>query len=156
MINSLKAYNMNLNELIQPEQSRNQAADRGAVLNDSPKILISESAGTLKTNAANINSVQVDISPIWYEVAGQINLKNATGNEVADLSSTLFQAGAITFEDHINLSFQKDPATDEKRNFLAHWQEQQEDALHRGAVHEELNDIIRIQSILGYVDSLDA
>lgn len=146
---------MNLNELIHPEQNRNHVHDRGTVLSDSEKTLIPDSSLSPKTDAANTNSVQVDISPIWSEVASEIDLKNATGDEVSDLSASLFQAGAITFEDHINLSFQKDTASDEKKNFLAHWQEQQEDALHRGAVHEELNDIIRIQSILGYVDSLN-
>jgi len=155
MMNSLRAYNMNLNELIHPEQNRNHVGDRGAVLNDNQKTLINDSTATQKTDAANTNSVQIDISPIWNEVAGQIDLRNATGNEVSDLSAALFQAGAITFEDHINLSFQKG-AADEKKDFIAHWREQQEDALHHGAVHEELNDIIRIQSILGYVDSLQA
>ncbi len=151
---SVRAYNMNLKQLIHPDLNQNSVQDRATLLNDNQKILKAEIGAPSNPDTANTASVQVDISPVWSEVAGSVNLKNATGAEVATLSDALFKAGAITFEDHINLSFQKDPANDERIDFLAHWQSEQENAIHRGAHHEDLNDIIRIQSILGYVDSL--
>ena len=152
---SIRAYNMNLKELIHPDLNQNSVQDHAALLNDNQKTLKAENSVPSNPAAANKASVQVDISPVWSEVAGSVDLKNATGTEVATLSDALFKAGAITFEDHINLSFQKDPATDERTDFIAHWQSEQENAIHRGAHHEDLNDIIRIQSILGYVDSLN-
>ena len=81
-------------------------------------------------------------------------MKNATADEVATLSAALFKEGAISFEDHVSLSFAKKPDSDEKINFVDHWQERQEVAVRQGASHNDLNDIIRIQSILSYVDSL--
>ena len=153
-MNSVRAYNMNLKDLIYPELNHDHVRDHGVVINDHPKPPKANNDVTASGDMANDSSVQVDISPIWKQVAGSIDLKNATASEVADLSSALFKAGAITFEDHINLSFQKDESSDEKTDYIAHWQAEQQKATHRGAVHEELNDIVRIQSILGYVDSL--
>ena len=110
---------------------------------------------TLESEPKTPEFVKVDLSPIWQDVAGTINLKDATADEVAVLSSKLFKAGAITFEDHVSLSFAKNPDNDQKMNFIDHWQERQEEAVRQGASHDDLNDIIRVQSILGFVDSFD-
>ncbi|MDG1439097.1 MAG: hypothetical protein P8P98_08950, partial [Emcibacteraceae bacterium] len=98
--------------------------------------------------------VEIDISPIWQEVASSIDLKDASADEVATMSTKLFKAGAISFEDHVSLSFAKNPDNDDKINFINHWKERQEEAVLQGAAHDDLNDIIRIQSVLGYVDGL--
>ena len=153
-MNSIRAYNMNLKELTQPELKQSSVKDHSVVLNDNQEILKAENTSLSQHDGVNAPSVQVDVSPIWSEVAGRIDLKNATGNEVATLSDALFNAGAITFEDHINLSFQKHQDNEDRTDYIAYWQSEQENAIHHGAHHEDLNDIIRIQSILGYVDSL--
>ncbi len=151
---SVRAYNMNLNELIHPEQSRTPVRDQNVVTNDNQKSLKIDNEVINLFNAKDDGGVFIDISPVWNRVAQKIDLHNATMSEVADLSATLFNEGAITFEDHINLSFQKDPFSTEKKDIIAYWNEQQERVIEQGAMHDELNDIIRIQSILGYVDSL--
>lgn len=151
---SVRAYNMNLKELIHLEQSRPQARDQNTVTNDNQKTLKVENSVVTLFDSANEEGVFVDISPVWQRVARKIDLHNATISEVADLSATLFNEGAITFEDHINLSFQKDPFNSDRTDVIAYWDDQQEKVIQRGALHHELNDIIRIQSILSYVDSL--
>lgn len=153
-MNSVRAYNMNLNELIRNDD-HDRIEDQRQVssgLRNIPKADNDDSRAIGRVSDAE--SVQIDISPIWQEVSFGINLRNASGNEVAKLSSKLFEAGAITFEDHIQLSFIDGADVEKKTDFIAHWKERQEDAIHQGAVHEELNDIIRIQSILGFVDNL--
>lgn len=153
-MNNVRAYNMNLKDLIFSDSSRSHVREQDALQNKSDKTL--EAGNDVEaTNApAEAGSVQVDISPVWKEAAANIDLKNATANEVAALSASLYKAAAITFEDHVNLSFQQNSDSDEKINFISHWNERQESAISQGADHETLNDIIRIQSILGYVDSL--
>lgn len=151
---SVRAYNMNLKQLIQPQQEQETVQDRTVVTNDNHEILKAEAEMTPLFDNAGDDGVYVDISPVWKRAARKIDLHNATTSEVADLSAALFNEGAITFEDHINLSFQKDPFSTEKKDILAYWDEQQERVIEQGAMHHELNDIIRIQSILGYVDSL--
>ncbi len=157
-MNSVRAYNMNLNELIRNDSHNldnlNTVRDQDRLSNETNPPLKADNDDVAPSSAGDKGGVHVDISPIWKEVAGKINLKSASGNEVSGLSAALFNAGAITFEDHVNLSFQDTSDADEKLDYIAHWQKRQEDAIHRGAMHEELNDIIRIQSILGYVDSL--
>mgnify|MGYP006945858395 FL=1 len=145
---------MNLKELTQPDLKQNSVSDHSVVLNDNQKILKDKHNSRSEHEGVNASSVQVDVSPIWAKVADRIDLKNATGEEVATLSDALFNAGAITFEDHINLSFQKNQNDEGPTDYIAYWQTEQENAIHHGAHHEDLNDIIRIQSILGYVDSL--
>ncbi|MBL4601150.1 MAG: hypothetical protein JKY84_00240 [Emcibacteraceae bacterium] len=153
-MNSIRAYNMNLKELIHSEQNQNHAHNNGMVVSDTRKSQNTNNVVAQSKGASNENSVQVDIAPVWKQVSENIDLRNAAPSEVVDLSAGLFKAGAITFEDHINLSFQKDPLNDQKINVISYWQTEQENAIHRGAVHEDLNDIVRIQSILSYVDSL--
>ncbi len=151
---SVRAYNMNLKQLIQPHQEQETVQDQTVITNDNQEILKIDNDVLTLFDSADDGGVYVDISPVWKRVARKIDLRNATTSEVADLSATLFNEGAITFEDHVNLSFQKDPFSTEKTDILAFWEDQQERVIQRGAMHEELNDIIRIQSILGYVDSL--
>ncbi len=108
-----------------------------------------------KNNKINqSDGVYVDISPAWKEAAERIDVTNSTADEIAAISSILFNAKAITFEDHVNLSFQSDPTDEKKKNHINFWQHRQEDAINHGASRDELNDIIRIQSILNFVDSL--
>lgn len=51
---------------------------------------------------------RVSLSPMWAEAAADINVKDATSEEIASLSKRLYEAGAITFEDHVELSFNAD------------------------------------------------
>lgn len=153
-MNSVRAYNMNLNELIQPSNNRELIRDQSPLLNDVNKpAQIDDNLVSANQNDAD-DSVKVDISPVWKEAAGKINLGSATADEVAVLSTSLFNANAITFEDHINLNFQTNSKDGDKIDFIEYWNTRQEDAIHQGAAHSELNDIVRIQSILSYVDSL--
>ena len=145
---------MNLKDLILSDSTRPQMDEQSALQNKSEKPLIAGNDTSASNASEETNAVQINISPAWKETAGQIDLKYATANEVATLSANLYKAGAITFEDHVNLSFQKNSDNESKIDFISHWQERQEGAISQGADHETLNDIIRIQSILGYVDSL--
>lgn len=95
---------------------------------------------------------RITLSPIWGEVAVDIDVKRATSEEIAGLSKRLYEANAITFEDHVELSFNADG--DQPKNFLDHWQSRQDSAVRYGAQREELEGLVRIQSILGFVDSL--
>jgi len=151
---SVRAYNLNLKELIHPEQSRNPVRDQSVVTNDNQKSPKIDKEVINLFNAKDDGGVFIDISPVWKRASQKIDLRRATMSEVADLSAALFNEGAITFEDHINLSFHKDPFSTDKTDIIAYWNEQQERVIERGAMHDELNDIIRIQSILSYVDSL--
>ena len=152
MMIGVRAYNMNINEIIHSGSKQNEVDEKPSI---SP-----EKARVYKTVRETLNNqqepeifVKVDVSPIWQDVAGTIDLKNATADEVAVLSSKLFKAGAITFEDHVSLSFAKNPDDRKKINFINQWQDRQEEALRQGASHDDLNDIIRVQSILSFVDS---
>lgn len=152
MMIGVRAYNMNINEIIHSGSKQNEVDEKPSI---SP-----EKARVYKTVRETLNNkqeheifVKVDVSPIWQDVAGTIDLKNVTADEVAVLSSKLFKAGAITFEDHVSLSFAKNPDDRKKINFINQWQDRQEEALRQGASHDDLNDIIRVQSILSFVDS---
>lgn len=95
---------------------------------------------------------RVTLSPIWIEVAGDINVQDATSEEIAGLSKRLYSADAITFDDHVELSFNANG--EQRQNFIDHWQSRQDSAVRYGAQREELEGLLRIQSILGFVDSL--
>ncbi|MBT5187825.1 MAG: hypothetical protein HOH19_00415 [Kordiimonadaceae bacterium] len=151
-MNNVRAYNMNPNDLIKTNSGL--VDNHNTVLKDAQKIISSGKETKPEVSVSANDPVVVDISPAWQKVASNIDLKNANADEVASMSSALFQAKAISFEDHVSLSFQKNPLDDSKSNFIDYWSERQETAVLQGAAHEELNDIIRIQSILGYVDSL--
>ena len=144
---------MNINELVHKGGTQTEVDDNKSVSSEKARVhkTVNE---TISAKPNLLGSVEVEISPIWQETANTIDLKNATADEVAEMSSKLFKAGAISFEDHVSLSFVKNPDNDEKINFISHWQERQEEAVLQGAAHDDLNDIIRIQSVLGYVDGL--
>jgi hypothetical protein len=144
---------MNINDLVHRGSNQNEVDDQKSVSPEKARVhkAINE---TVSAEPSSSGFVEVNISPIWQEVASIIDLKDATADEMADMSSKLFKAGAISFEDHVSLSFEKNPDNDDKVNFINHWQDRQEEAVLQGAAHDDLNDIIRIQSVLGYVDSL--
>ncbi|MCC3861313.1 hypothetical protein [Pseudemcibacter aquimaris] len=152
-MNGVRAYNMSINELVRNNSNQNEIGDKMPVSSDNARAykVVKE---TLSETPKKTEAVSIDVSPVWQEVAGTIDLKNATADEVAKMSATLFKAEVITFEDHVSLSFAKNPDNQEKMNFLDHWNDRQEEAVLQGASHDDLNDIIRIQSILGFVDNL--
>lgn len=153
-MNSVKAYSMNIKDTIQNNINQPRANDHRIGQPDLVNITkVSPQAEKTHSVVAS-NSISVDISPVWQEAAGKINLKSASADDVANLSSSLFKAGAISFEDHVSLSFQTNPDDDNAKDYIQYWNNQQDKALIQGATREELNDIFRIQSILGYVDSL--
>ena len=102
----------------------------------------------------------VDISPVWQEVASRIDPRAASPLEMIELSRSLYESGVISFEDHVNLSFQPEVNADdagaatEKKDFITLWQGKQDEALRQGAGRAELEDLHRIQAILGYIDSI--
>lgn len=154
MMIGIRAYNMNINEILHSGSKQNEVDEKPSISPEKARVYKTVKE-TLNTNEGADKFVKVDVSPIWQDVAGTIDLKNATADEVAILSSRLFKAGAITFEDHVSLSFAKNPDDTKKMNFIDHWQDRQEEALRQGASHDDLNDIIRVQSILSFVDSFD-
>ena len=154
MMIGIRAYNMNINEIIHTGAKQNEVDEKPSISPEKARVYKTV-IETLESEPKTPEFVKVDLSPIWQDVAGTINLKDATADEVAVLSSKLFKAGAITFEDHVSLSFAKNPDNDQKMNFIDHWQERQEEAVRQGASHDDLNDIIPVQSILGFVDSFD-
>lgn len=154
MMIGVRAYNMNINEIIHSGSKQNEIDEKPSISPEKARVYKTVNE-TLNNQEAPEKFVKVDVSPIWQDVAGTIDLKNATADEVAVLSSKLFKAGAISFEDHVSLSFAKNPDDKKKINFINQWQDRQEEALRQGASHDDLNDIIRVQSILGFVDSFD-
>lgn len=150
----IRAYNMNINEIIHTGDKQNEVDEKTSISPEKARVYKTV-IETLKSEPKAPEFIKVDVSPIWQDVAGTIDLKDASADDVAVLSSKLFKAGAISFEDHVSLSFAKNPDYDQKMNFIDHWQERQEEAVRQGASHDDLNDIIRVQSILGFVDSLD-
>ncbi|WP_417319327.1 hypothetical protein [Emcibacter sp.] len=104
----------------------------------------------------------VSVSPVWQDVASRIDPRNASPLEIIELSRTLYGAGVITFEDHVTLSFQPEvnadeggsTASSEKKDFIALWEGKQDEALRQGASRAELEDLHRIQAVLGYIDSI--
>jgi len=106
----------------------------------------------------------VSISNIWQKVAQNIDVKNASPRDIISLSSQLYNAGAISYDDHINLSFQPEINLDnpaqgnnfshEKKNYIDLWRVRQENVIRFGADRTQIEDTHRIQAILTYVNSL--
>ncbi len=106
----------------------------------------------------------VSISDIWHNVARDVDVRNATPMEIIALSSQLYDAGVISYDDHINLSFQPEvnldtpetskPFSHERKDYIALWQSKQENVIRFGGDRNEIEDTHRIQAILTYVDSL--
>lgn len=106
----------------------------------------------------------VSISDAWLRVSRDIDVKNATPREIISLSSQLYKAGVISYDDHINLSFQPEvnldspkesmPFSHEQKDYIALWQSKQENVIRFGGDRTQIEDTHRIQAILNYVDSL--
>jgi len=114
--------------------------------------------------ARSEKQIKLSISSIWQEVAANIDVRAATPLEIQDASQILYEGKAITFEDHVNLSFQPELNADnpvpgltgpnDEKDFIEIWQQKQTTATRFGANREELESIQRVQSILNYIDSL--
>ena len=150
----MKAFNMNIKDPVQSDINRSLVSDRSLV-KPGPIKTTQTSAGIANSHSLKAsNATQLDISPIWQQAAQKIDLRNASTDDVAALSASLFKANAISFEDHVNLSFQVNSDDQKPKDFIEYWQTRQDQALVQGASREDINDIVRIQSILNYVDSL--
>jgi len=127
----------------------------------------SEKEATTKLRTASFKdkvAVSVSVSGVWATVAGQINIRNATPREIMALSRQLYEAGAISYDDHINLSFQPEinPDTPDKsssfshrrKDYIALWQQRAEKVIRFGGDRGQIEDNHRIQAILSYIDSL--
>ena len=107
---------------------------------------------------------QVSVSSIWHKVANDIDVRDATPREIIDLSSQLYEADAISYDDHLNLSFQPEvnldsaseskPFSHEKKDYRAIWQSKEQSVIRTGGDRSQIEDTHRIQAILAYVDSL--
>ncbi len=107
---------------------------------------------------------KVSVSGIWYRVARDINVRKATPREIISLSSQLYNAGVISYDDHINLSFQPEINPDsasadssfshDRKDYIALWQQRAEKVVRSGGDRSQIEDSQRIQSILKYVNSL--
>lgn len=53
-----------------------------------------------------------DISHIWGELSKQYDITNATFNELSTISTTLYEAGAISLKEHAGLTFDFERATE--------------------------------------------
>jgi len=106
----------------------------------------------------------ISISDIWHDVARTIDVRHAAPREIIALSSQLYKAGAISYDDHINLSFQPEndqnspekskPFSHGKRDYIELWRSKQENVIRHGGDRNQIEDIHRIQAILIYIDSL--
>lgn len=107
---------------------------------------------------------RVDISAAWKDVARDINVRNASPREIITLSGALYEAGAISYDDHLNLSFQPEvnldipnetkPFSHDRKDYLALWQEKQDNVVLIGGDRHQIEDTHRIHGILSYVNSL--
>jgi len=106
----------------------------------------------------------VSLSEVWARVARDIDVTDANPREIIALSSQLYKAGVISYDDHINLSFQPEvnldtpetskPFSHERKNYIALWQSKQENVIRFGGDRNQIEDTHRIQTILRFVDSL--
>ncbi|PCI34479.1 MAG: hypothetical protein COB54_01475 [Alphaproteobacteria bacterium] len=107
----------------------------------------------------------VAISNVWSRAARDIDVTNATPREMMTLSSALYTAGAISYDDHINLSFQPEvnldsplestPFSFERKDYIAQWHNKQDNVIRSGGDRYQIEETHRIQAILAYVDSLE-
>ncbi len=112
----------------------------------------------------NISIDSIAVANIWREVAGQVDVRNATPTEIITLSSALFKAGAISYDDYVDLSFQPEINLDsggettsfshDRKDYIALWQDKEQKVIRSGGNRGQIEDTHRIQAILKYVDSL--
>lgn len=123
--------------------------------------------GEVKRNSALTSSSeedQVTVSQAWGQVAGQFDVRNATPRDIITLSKSLYEAQAITYDDHINLSFQPEdnadtpteskPFSHDRKDYISVWQNKLDNVVRSGGDREQIEEHHRIQAILTYVDSL--
>jgi hypothetical protein len=106
----------------------------------------------------------ISVSDVWAKVARDIDVKDATPREMIELSSLLYNAGVISYDDHINLSFQPEvnldtpseskPFSFERKDYIALWSAKQENVIRFGGDRNQIEETHRIHAILTYVDSL--
>ncbi len=106
----------------------------------------------------------VSISNVWRQVSQNIDVRSASPRDIISLSSQLYNAGAISYADHINLSCQPEinldtppeskPFSHEKKDYVDLWRTKQENVIRYGGDRTQIEDTHRIQAILIYVDSL--
>jgi len=121
-----------------------------------------------KVHEASVTD-NVSISDIWHRVAQDIDVRDASPRDIISLSSQLYKAGAISYDDHINLSFQPEINLDtlspdatvesksfshKKKDYVALWRTKQENVILHGGDRAQIEGAHRIQAILVYVDSL--
>lgn len=119
---------------------------------------------TTPSNAALLHEDIVSISAVWADAARDIDVRDATPREILKLSNQLYQAGAISYDDHLSLSFQPDinldtpseskPFSHDKKDHIALWQAKEQNVIRFGGDRPQIEDTHRIQAILTYVDSL--
>lgn len=106
----------------------------------------------------------ISVSEIWKKAAKDVDVRSATPREIISLSRKLYDAKAISYDDHINLSFQPEinadspkeskPFSHKPKDYIALWQSRQENVLRFGGDREQIEETQRIESILVYLDSL--
>lgn len=109
-------------------------------------------------------SDKISVSQVWNRAAGKINVRAATPRQILDLSRALYDEGAISYDDHLNLSFQPEinsdlpresqPFSHEAKDYLTLWKNREQNSVRFGGGRAEIEEIQRIQAILTYVDSL--
>ena len=111
------------------------------------------------------NSDHIAVAGIWREVARNIDVREANPREIISLSSQLFEAGVISYDDHMDLSFQPEvnpdsneassvPFNHDKKDYIDLWQRKEQNVIRSGGDRNQIEDTHRIQAILAYVDSL--
>lgn len=123
-----------------------------------------EKEKTASTLEGAVSKDNISVSDIWGKVAQNIDVREASPREIIDLSSQLYKANAISYDDHINLSFQPEvnldsdleskPFSHEKKDYIVIWQAKEQNVIRFGGDRNQIEDTHRIQAILTYVDSL--
>jgi len=106
----------------------------------------------------------ISVSDIWRNMAQTINVRDASPTEMIILSGKLYAAGAISYDDHLNLSFQPEINLDspaqskafshEKKDYVDLWKSKQDNVIRNGGDRHQIEDTHRVHAILTYLDSL--
>ncbi|PHZ85852.1 hypothetical protein [Paremcibacter congregatus] len=120
-----------------------------------------KSSGTTAQSAAGD---RVSVSEVWEKAARDFDVRHATPRDIIALSRTLYKAAAITYDDHINLSFQPEdnadtpteskPFSHDRKDYISVWQNKLDNVVRSGGDRTQIEESQRIQAILIYVDSL--
>ncbi|MCK1999637.1 hypothetical protein MPH47_20835 [Psychrobacillus psychrodurans] len=63
--------------------------------------------------------LQANSSNTWEELSGKYDVRNATFEEIVEISNTLYEAGEISFKEHGVLTFDYGRATNHLKQILA-------------------------------------